>query len=281
LAGYLGVMTKLGVQERLADIHRDLEALATEAARERDARLRSLQLAARSLRQAESTSQWVQILADSAAAFASRIAFFRVDGSAVQCEASRGMDSVAGPITLEEAPAFRQAVESKETVVSLIAESQLGAAAIGLRGRAHLFPLNGKSRVLGVMLVVDDGAQDVYGLEVLLSIGAATLETRAIPAAPLIAPAARVPESPPSARRFARTAVAEWILELPEQVSAGRARRNLYGELRPQIDQARTAFRDRYMPGPDYLHEEIVARLALGSAKLMGAGYPGPLGTGQ
>ena len=281
LAGYSGAMTSLGVQQRLENIHRDLDALAAEAARERDARLRSLQLAARSLRQAETTAQWVQILADSAAEFASRIAFFRVDGVTVQCDAVRGIDPVPGLIPFDEAPAFRQAVESRETVVSLIAESQLGAAAVGLRGRAHLFPLNGRSRVLGVMLVVDDGAPDVYGMEVLLSIGAATLETRAIAAAPLIAPAARPPEAQPSARRFARTAVAGWILELPALVAAGRARRNLYGELTQQIEQARTTFRERYLPGADYLHEEIVARLALGSVKLMGPSYPGPLGTGQ
>ena len=278
MADFLGATTKLGLQERLAGIHRDLDALAVDAARERDGRLRSLQLAARSLRQAESTPQWVQILADAATPFASLIAFFRVEGATVRCEAARGVEAIPGVISLAEAPAFRQAVESKETVVSLIAESQLGAAAVGLKGRAHLFPLVGKTRVLGVMLAVDEAGPDVYGLEILLSLGASTLELRAVPGGALIGPVPSAPEALPTARRFARTSVAGWMLEFPELVSAGRVRRNLYGEMKTQIDQARSTFRERYLPGPDYLHEEIVARLAMGTVKLLGPAYPGPIG---
>lgn len=265
------------LRERLAEIHRDLDSLAAAAARERDGRLRNLQLAARALRQAESTAQWVQILADAAAPFASAIAFFRVDGAAVRCEAARGMDAVPGAISLDEAPAFRQAVESKETVVSLIAVSQLGAAAVGLQGRAHLFPLAGKTRVLGVLLAVDEAGPDVYGLEVLLSLGAAALELRAGPGVALIAAA---PEVRPSARRFARTTVAAWILNFPELVSEGRARRDLYGGMGALIDGARVAYGERYLPGPDYLHEEILARLALGTPSLLGPGYRWAMGVG-
>ena len=268
------------LQERVAGIHRDLDALATEAARERDGRLRNLQLAARALRQAETTAQWVQILADAAAPFAAAIAFFRVDGAAVRCEAARGMDVVPGAISLVEAPAFRQAVETKETVVSMIAASQLGAAAVGLQGLAHLFPLAGKTRVLGVMLAVDEAGPDVYGLEVLLSLGAAALELRAAAGVALIGAVAAAPGVLPTARRFARTTVAAWILESPGLVSEGRARRDLYGGMGALIDGARVAYGERYLPEPDYLHEEILARLALGTASLLGPGYPGAMGGG-
>ena len=268
-------MTKLELQELLAGMHRDLDALASSAAQVRDSRLRSLQLASRSLRQAESTAQWVQILADAAAPFASAIGFFRVDGELVRCEAARGMDVVPEAILLREAGAFRQAVDTRETVVALTTPSQLGAAAAGLRGRAHLFPLVGKTRVLGVLLAVDEAGPDVYGLEVLLSLGAAALELRAVAGAVLIGAAAPPAESMPTARRFARTTVARWILESPGLISTGRARRDLYAELEAPIDAARVMFADRYLPGPDYLHEEIVARLAMGNASLLGPGYPG------
>ena len=267
-------MTKLELQERLAGIHRDLDALASAAARDREGRLRSLQLAARSLRQAESSAQWVQILADAAVPFARAIGFFRVEGEAIRCEAARGMDVVPGVISLGEAPAFRQAVDTRETVVSLITPSQLGAAAAGLRGRAHLFPLVGKMRVLGVLLAVDEAGPDAYGLEVLLSLGAAALELRAVSGAVMIGAAAKGPDAEPTARRFARTTVAQWILDSPGLVSAGRARRDLYAEMGDLIDGARATFGERYLPGPDYLHDEILARLALGMALLLGPGYP-------
>ncbi|MFN0102100.1 MAG: hypothetical protein ACKV2U_08420, partial [Bryobacteraceae bacterium] len=113
--------TKLQQRDRLAVIHRELDAMA----REREESLRGLQLAARSLRQAESTAQWVQILADAAAPLAGAVGFFRVDGETLRCEAARGMDAVSEEIPLADAPAFRQAVDTKETVVSLFAASQL------------------------------------------------------------------------------------------------------------------------------------------------------------
>ncbi|MFN0101280.1 MAG: hypothetical protein ACKV2U_04215, partial [Bryobacteraceae bacterium] len=190
--------------------------------------------------------------------------------------AARGMDAVSEEIPLADAPAFRQAVDTKETVVSLFAASQLSRPIAGEEGssrRAHLFPLVGKTRVLGVLLAVEP---DVYGLEVLLSLGAAALELREAKSSTLIAVAAQV--ELPTARRFARATVARWILEEPDLVSAGRARGDLYGAMRGLVDGARDLFGSRYLPGPDYLHEEMVARLGLGTGSSMGPGYPGPMG---
>jgi hypothetical protein len=269
----------LELQERLAGIHRDLDALAAESSAGYDRRVRNLQLAARALRQAESTAQWVQILADAAKPLAAKVAFFRVEDSAVRCEAARGLDVVEGLIPFAGAPAFRQAVDTKETVVALAAVSQIGGAAAGLQGRVHLFPLLGKTRVLGVLLAQDDAGPDVYGLEVLLSLGAAALELRTGAAVTQLAGiAAAPPKTLPTARRFARTVVAEWIVQSPELVSAGRANGNLYGEMSALIDSARVTYGERYLPGPDYLHEEIVERLALRIPSLLGRGYPGAMG---
>ena len=275
----VGAMTKLELQTRLAGLHRDLDSLAGLA----DARVRGLQLAARGLRQAESTAQWVQILADAAAPLAAAMAFFRVDRDSLRCEAARGMDVPVAEIPLADGPAFRQAVDTRETVVSLFEPAQLGGMGeVASRRRAHLFPLVGKTRVLGVLLALDDPALDTYGLELLLSLAAASLELREAPAATMIgvAPAAALPPSPATARGFARTTVARWILELGNAVAAGRARADLYGEMQTAIDEARGAFGARYQPGPDYLHEEIVARLALGRVSLLGPAYPGAMGGG-
>ena len=292
-AAFLIARIDLHLQERLAGIHRELDGLAAQVAREREERLRGLQLAARSLRQAESTAQWVQILADAAAPLADGVMFFRVDGAALRCEAARGMELVPGEVALADAPALRQAVETKETVVTLFMASQLSAAVAGAgsRRRAQLFPLVGKTRVLGVLLAMDGPGLEVYGLEVLLSLGAAALELREAksgaligPAAPVVAAAVPVVAAPAAAavpvsgRAFARTVVARWILESGELVAAGRAAGDLYGVMRELVDGARAEFAARYGGGVDALHLEMVERLALGDAGLMGAGYPGPVG---
>jgi hypothetical protein len=160
--------------------------------RETDERLRQLQQAARALRQAESTAQWTQILADTAARFASVVLFCRVDSGSLFCDAARGAAQPAEAIPL--AGAFRQAVDTKENVVALhtpseISDMVIDAIAAPAR-RAYLFPLVGKTRVLGVLLA--EGLPDVHALELLMTIAAATLELREVrPATPLIAPAPR------------------------------------------------------------------------------------------
>ena len=81
--------------------------------------------------------------------------------------------------------------------------------------------------------------------------------------------------------RFARVKVAEIQLYQASGVKAGRAARDLYGVLGPQIDAARTAFRDRFLIPlngiPDYLHQEMVKTLAKEDVVLLGPSYPGPL----
>ena len=83
------------------------------------------------------------------------------------------------------------------------------------------------------------------------------------------------------ALRFARVKVAEIQLYQASQVKRGRAARDLYGALRPHIDAARGAFRDRFLLPwngvPDYLHQELVKTLAKEDAVLLGPSYPGPL----
>ena len=100
--------------------------------------------------------------------------------------------------------------------------------------------------------------------------------------ATLTAPAAldvRAQEA--TAKRFARVKIAEIQLYQASAVKAGRLAHNLYGALKPEIDTAREAFKQRFLsngtPVADYLHHEFVRALANDDATLLGPEYPGPL----
>jgi hypothetical protein len=84
-----------------------------------------------------------------------------------------------------------------------------------------------------------------------------------------------------AAQRFARVKVAEIQLYQRDDVLNGRAARDLYGSLKQKIDEAREAFRERFLGNgnhtADYLHAEILHALANDDVSLMGPGYPGPL----
>lgn len=87
---------------------------------------------------------------------------------------------------------------------------------------------------------------------------------------------------PLRAQRFARVKVAEIQLYDATAVKRGRAARDLYGTLKPQIDAAREAFRERFLMAgqqvADYLHTELLRTLANDDAELLGPSYPGAQG---
>ena len=248
-----------------------LAAVPTEAA--------ALQRAARALRQSESIDQWVQIVADAAAAFAPRVALFSIDGDRVVAKALRGPGELpAEPVALSEAPALQQVIDTKELVVCLTAASQLGGAQFSpaLAKRAHLLPVLGKSRVLGILYA--EGDANLAALETLTSLAAGSLELRKVNgAAPLIQPAAAEPEhrhpvepvAAPAAtevvdwkaKRGASVAVAKLILQNSQLVAEGRARGKVYAALRLPIEAARLEFRDRFPGKESYLEAEFDARL--------------------
>src|SRR5213595_676712 len=61
-----------------------------------------------------------------------------------------------------------------------------------------------------------------------------------------------------TAQRFAKVKIAEIQLYQAPAVKAGRTARDLYGSLKPHIDSAREAFREKFItPGheiADYIH---------------------------
>jgi hypothetical protein len=259
-----------------------------------------LQRAARALRQAESIEQWVQIVADAAAVFAPRVALFAVEGDRLAPKALRGPGELpAGEVVLSEAPALRQVIESKETVVCLAAASELGGALLqpALAKRVHLLPVTGKTRVLGILYA--EGEANLAALETLTALAAGSLELRRVTVAmPLIQPAPAEPEhrhpvelvgtalelavieAAPAleavpepeavpalepvdwrARRGASVAVAKLLLQHAGKLAEGRARKNVYAALRVPIETVRLEFRDRFPGREAYLEAELDARL--------------------
>ncbi|MFO0501027.1 MAG: hypothetical protein ACK527_02355 [Acidobacteriota bacterium] len=246
-----------------------------------------LQRAARALRQSESIEQWVQIVADAAVGFASRVALFSVEGDRLEPKALRGPGLLSGEaVLLGEAPALRQVIETKETVVCLPAASELGGALFEpvLAKRVHLLPVTGKVRVVGVLYA--EGEANLAALETLTALAAGSLELRrATVAMPLIQPAlaepehrhpvetggtvpelemAAGPEGEPvdwRARRGASAAVARLLLRHAEKLAEGRARKNVYAALRVPIETVRVEYRERFPGQEAYLEAEIAARL--------------------
>jgi len=80
---------------------------------------------------------------------------------------------------------------------------------------------------------------------------------------------------------FARLQVAEMRLHKAPAVQDGRARRDLYNALKPEIEAGREAFRAQFLSASpsmvDYFHRELVRTLANEDAALLGKDYPGPL----
>jgi hypothetical protein len=96
-----------------------------------------------------------------------------------------------------------------------------------------------------------------------------------------LAPAVAREEKDLPAQRFARVRVAEIQLYHAGQMKSGRAAADVYQALKPQMDSARDAYREKFLTPvngtADYLHAEFVRTLANNDAALLGPEYPGPL----
>jgi hypothetical protein len=80
------------------------------------------------------------------------------------------------------------------------------------------------------------------------------------------------------AQRLARVKIAEMQLYRPEACQAGLAQKDIYLFLKREIDSARDIFREQFLSTKsmaDYLHLELLARLAQNDNASLGADYPG------
>ena len=119
---------------------------------------------------------------------------------------------------------------------------------------------------IAVMESTGPFSEDAAALEFLSTLAALTAPPR--------------PSVNATAQRFARVKVAEIQLYHASSVKAGRVAKDLYGWLKPHIDAAREAFRERFLTrgnNADYIHAELLRTLANDDATLLGPGYPGPM----
>ena len=248
----------------------------------------NLNRAARRLR--SSGSDWAQVLLESSAPFCERAALFTLAGDALHLVgSSRG--EVLEDVPLDAAPAFRAAVETKDTVIAVRTRGEMSAPIAACFGEAadskfHLFPVLIGGRVAALLYADGRGKLQPDALELLANVAAAVLESRPQKAADglvnIAAPLdAGERDRHLKAQRFARVQVAEMRLYQDQHVKNGRAERDLYASLKMQIDSAREAYRRVFMDGSesmtDYLHQELVHTLAHGDVELLGPEYPGPL----
>jgi hypothetical protein len=278
-----------------------------ESARARDASrsevTQQLNETARRMKHAESREVWIQALLERAGDYCERAALFAVKGRTLRYEGGLGINEDNGnttiDVSLDNAPAFASAVESKDTTVAAATGRELSDDIVRLVGeaadkRAYLFPFTFRRQVVGI-LYGETGARgiNVSGLELLTSLAETTIEAEPVTAARAsdlvaISPAEEIrPPSRPdqerhaAAERFARTRVAELMLYHIQRVKSGRAANDVYGALKDEIDAARQAYRETFAGAsnapPDYLHAELIRTLARGDAAALGPAYPGAL----
>ena len=285
----------------------EMERLFQEArGRARGELADQLNQAVRRIRQASTPEELLATLLDAACGFAGGAAVFRIEGEVARGQRIRGVPEKVAQvfgdfeIPLASAAALAGAVESRDPVIAAttgpeVSGEMAGLAEHGAEDRASIFPLVVENRVPALLYAWGD----VQGaaLELFAQVAAAAwsepaaapveLVTIAAPAPPA-APAPAAPElsGEPErlhlkARRFARVQVAEMRLNEAAAVHSGAAHKNLYASLRPRIDAARAAMREKFFalcPGmPDYLHLELVRTLAHDEPELLGKDYPGPL----
>ena len=241
--------------------------------------------AARWLDQAENETQWRMALVEAAGKYSQRAALFLVENGRLLCAAVHGAASetlTGRVIPLDEAPAFRTAVETGEPVVALRRAAELSesiAAEFNEPGinKAFLIPMRSGGKALAVLYA--------EGLDVRLS----ALELLMRIANGSARPASDFWRNLPiagkkihlKAQRFARVSVATMILNRPLDVRAGRRRKALYPTFHVEIDRLRNEFADQFFSKSrnmvDYLHIELLGKLAIDDVTLLGAEYPGQM----
>ncbi|MCC6586210.1 MAG: hypothetical protein IT168_05775 [Bryobacterales bacterium] len=273
-------------------------AVATRAITQR------LNQASRRLLQAEKQEDWTLALLDAARPCAPRIGVLTVQGDRLRLERANPELPVC-EFAAAEAAAFDQALRTGESLIAAwtpreISETLAGALGAPAEGsRVYAVPLEARGKPIGLLYA--DGPKDMVdmdALELLGSLAASVWDKRAPqPVAGLIDIEGAKPKSADfpaweelspeeqekhlRAQRFARVQVAEWQLYKAESVQRGRIEAALYRVLQTEIDHARRQYQDQFLsnggPMVDYMHLELVRKLANDKEDLLGPEYPGPL----
>ena len=281
------------------------EAVKCAAAESRERARREiaeqLNQAARRMRQAHGLGEVASVLVDATRPFCNRAAVFRVSADIVAGERVRGLKDEAAVcrftalrIPLSAAPAFQAVIEGSDPVVAMSTPGEFPGDFGEIMGhlgeeRVALFPMAGA-------VLYASSPEETEPLELLAQFASAALAAEAAavqpPAAPVSDLVAIAPVPEPRltaeeetlhlrARRFARVQAAEIRLYHAAAVASGRAKRDLYSELKTAIDAGRETFTQKFVLATpsmvDYLHEEFVRTLANDDPGMLGPDYPGAL----
>ena len=279
--------THNSLRDELAAAQQHFERLEQLLERRDSTDIANLNHAARRLR-ASAQGDWAKVLNEASGQFCERAAVFTVRDGALRLESAGTLEDVS----LDQAPAFRAAVDTRDTVVAMRTAGEMSAQIAKHFGAAadnkfYLFPISTSERVAAVIYA--DGSQKALqhdALELLATLAGILLERVAGKAGDGLVSISATHSSGEDdlhrkAKRFARVRVAEIRLHQDLNVKNGRAGRDLYGTLKVQIDSAREAYRSEFLGGSedmeDYLHQELVHTLAQDDVELLGPEYPGPL----
>ena len=245
-----------------------------------------LNRAVRRLAEYGSEGQWSASVLDSVAGFCSRAVLLTVEGEKLKVLRVRGAEQDGGPaagfeIPFGEAPAVVAVVNSREASVILTAAREISAPLAAFfeglsTSNCAVVPVPGGKECAAVLVAAGE-PMEVNGLEAIAVVAGSALERRQPEPVIVI----ELTEAQLRAQRFARVRAAEIRLYKAQAVLDGRAHKNLYAELKDEIDSARAAYRRDFLresPSiPDYLHQELLRTLANEEVSALGEDYPGPL----
>ncbi len=283
-----------------------LPSLILEPLRSPEARLLGeLNEILRRFLQYQGEAEWISIVLDGSAKFASETALFAVRGTRLELRGCRGLD-LAPDVAIETgtASAFENALASKDVVVTLRTAREVSPAlaSADTTARACLFPVVNGGRIAAVLYAAQAQNGVAAGLELVCGMAALVLQRQAnaatalqIAATPKQATASPKPErklplfadlsekergAHLAAQRFARVKVAEMQLAHPEAARAGREQNDVYLFLKKEIDAARESYQKQFGTHrgmSDYLHHELVRSLVDGNEEKLGEEYPSQL----
>ncbi len=261
----------------------------------------------RRIAQSPTVSDALGALVDSTPPFCALASVLSLKDGRAQALRSKGTAVSSAPFEIASAPALASMLETKEPVASAATPAQLSLALsqalAAPDSRAYLFPLKVRQEVVAALAAA--GAVQAGAMECLCEAASLKLEILLPPPPPPSPPAPRSPQPRPpvketakrepsawdslpaetqrmhlQAQRFSRVKVAELRLYHADAVRDGRAKSDLYGALRGDIDALRAEYQRDYAATPtmvDYLHLELLRTLAHDDDRLLGANYPGPL----
>jgi hypothetical protein len=282
-------------------VKRDFDAASSQAARSaRSQVVHELNQLLRRFRQYKTEEDWVRLVTDGAAAFASQVAVFSLEGNLLRLRGQVNLQLPEGlSFPLASAAAFQSVSASNDPLTALRTPAEVTDALSTPtgEGRAYLFPIGNGARLAAILFAAGEEEIDANALELIAGLASSILERRSNASlhsqiSPLPAPprGARLPawagldekqrQLHLRARRFARVTVAGMQLAKPEACRAGREQRDLYLFLQKEIDEAREIYGKQFMTISsmvDYLHMEFVGTAAEGDHLKLGADYPGQL----